>query len=76
MAIGRRRRFRNPRGGGGSAVARVLPWLAIGGLLYLMAQNASKVKGATALPASTAATGAGCSLPNDFGVTSTCWSCG
>jgi hypothetical protein len=76
MAIGRRRRFRNPRGGGGSTVARVLPWLAIGGLLYLMAQNASKVKGATpALPASSAAT-AGCALPNDFGTTTGCWSCG
>jgi hypothetical protein len=57
----------------------VLPYLAVGGLLYLMAQNASKLKAAggssgASLPAAgTAGNNAGC---NDFGVTPGCsWSC-
>jgi hypothetical protein len=81
VAIGRRLRFRNPRGGGsgGSAVGKVLPWLAIGGLLYLMAQNSAKVKAAGGTTTTSAApsagsvgNNAGC---NDFGVTG-CWTCG
>jgi hypothetical protein len=64
----------------GSVIARVLPYLAVGGLLYLMAQNASKLKaagggsgGAVAAPAGSPTNNAGC---NDFGVNNTsCW-CG
>jgi hypothetical protein len=77
MATGRRHRFSNPRGAGrgSTGIGKVLPWLAIGGLLYLMAQNASKVKassGAPAMPsAGSVGNNAGC---NDFG-TSGCWGC-
>jgi hypothetical protein len=77
VAHTRRRRYRNPRrGGGSSGIAVLLPWVAIGGLLYLMAQNAGKVKAAPSI----AATG-GCTQPGtgggttDFGVTGQCW-CG
>ena len=63
----------------GSVIARVLPYLAVGGLLYLMAQNASKVKaagssgGAVLPPAGSPTNNAGC---NDFGVNNaSCW-CG
>lgn len=55
----------------------VLPYVAVGGLLYLMAKNASKVKsapgGAIAPPsAGSVGNNAGC---NDFGTTgsSCCW---
>lgn len=73
MATGKRRRFRNPRGGGGSIVTTLLPWVAIGGLLYLMAQNAGKLK-TPAQAGSASAVGAG-GTQVDFGVTSQCWSC-
>ena len=62
----------------GSGVMAVLPYLAIGGLLYLMAKNAGNVKAAA--PAMPAAPGAGtvgnnCGT-NDFGVNNpSCW-CG
>jgi len=75
VAIGRRRRFRNPRGGG-TGIAKLLPWVAIGGLLYLMAQNAGKVKAAGGTTASAPVAGSvgnNCG-GNDFGV-SGCW-CG
>jgi hypothetical protein len=72
-----RRRYRNPRKGSGSSVITgLLPWVAIGGLLYLMAQNAGKVK---ATPAVTAAGVGCCTQPGrgggitDFGVTGQCW---
>lgn len=73
-----RRRRRNPRksGGGSVSISGLLPWIAIGGLLYLMAQNAGKVKAAPA-----GASTAGCTAPGtgggttDFGVTGQCW-CG
>jgi hypothetical protein len=75
MAIGRRRRFRNPRGGSG--LAKVLPYLAIGGLLYLMAKNAPAAKGATSTTTVGPAAG---SVGNncggtDFGTSGGCW-CG
>ena len=83
MAITRRRRFRNPRGGSG--IAALLPWVAVGGLLYLMAQNAGKVKaagpGTATGPVITPAGGgsaSGVAAGNAacFGVTSpSCW-CG
>lgn len=70
MAIGRRRRFRNPKGGG-FHIAHLLPWVAIGGLVYLMAQNSAKVKAAAgAAPAPAPACAGG--VTNDFGVTG-CW---
>ena len=51
----------------------VLPWLAIGGLLYLMAQNAGKVKAAS-VPASSSA--AGCTSVCGFNVKNPCSWCG
>ena len=74
MAIIRRRRSRNPKGGG-SGIARVLPWLAIGGLLYLMAQNAGKVSGKAAAAPSSSAAGCAGGVTNDFGTAAGCW-CG
>jgi hypothetical protein len=64
----------------GSVIARILPYVAVGGLLYLMAQNASKVKAAGSSgaavplpPAGSPTNNAGC---NDFGVNNaSCW-CG
>jgi preprotein translocase subunit YajC len=82
VATGRRRRSRNPRGSqGGDVVLKILPWVAIGGLFYLMAQNAGKVKAANAVatavtPGNTVVVGGGCAaLPTDFGTTNTscCW---
>jgi hypothetical protein len=68
----RRRRFRNPRGkSGGSVLAVLVPWALAGGLLYLMAQNASKVKSSSAA----APSGSGRAVPAAsccFGVTNTC----
>jgi hypothetical protein len=62
----------------GSSLARILPYLAVGGLLYLMAQNASKVKAAGGVLPSTGApagaVGNNCG-GNDFGTTPGCWSC-
>lgn len=59
-----------------SSLGRLLPYVAVGGLLYLMIHNASKIKAAGGGVASPAAgspgNNAGC---NDFGVTGGCWSC-
>lgn len=59
----------------GSGLAGVLPYLAIGGLLYLMMKNAPAVKaaGGTPIPPAAGSVGnnAGC---NDFGIRG-CW-CG
>lgn len=70
-------RYRNPRGkNGATGLGRVLPWLAIGGLLYLMAQNAGKVRaaspGASSQPCAGSVGNNGGA--NDFGVCG-CW-CG
>jgi len=74
-----RHRYRNPRrSGGSSGIAVLLPWVAIGGLLYLMAQNAGKVKGTTTTASATGGVGC-CTQPGrgggitDFGVTGSCW---
>jgi hypothetical protein len=58
----------------------VLPWLALGGLFYLMAKNSGKLASSGAAvstvspPAGTPANNAGC---NDFGAggATSCW-CG
>jgi hypothetical protein len=58
-------------------IGKLLPWLAIGGLLYLMAQNAGKLKASSSTAAAAppaGSPGANCGT-NDFGVTSGCWSC-
>lgn len=61
--------------GGGSGLMKVLPYLAIGGLLYLMAQNAGKLKTSSGTAVSTAppvgTPGNNCGT-NDFGVTGGC----
>jgi hypothetical protein len=58
-------------------VLKILPWVAIGGLFYLMAQNAGKVKSANATSSAgggTIASSCG-GATTDFGVTGNCWSC-
>jgi hypothetical protein len=81
--------LRNPRSsGGGSVVTTLLPWVAIAGLVYLMATNKPAAKGGATtsgsgcaglpLPPATRTiyTPPGCTT-NDFGLTasSSCW-CG
>jgi hypothetical protein len=63
----------------GLTLGSLLPYVAVGGLLYLMAQNASKLKAASGgsvaplPPAGSPTNNAGC---NDFGVNNaSCW-CG
>jgi hypothetical protein len=62
----------------GSGLMSVLPYVAIGGLLYLMAKNSSALKSGTSTPATPAAAGTpgnNCGT-NDFGVTGGCCWCG
>lgn len=63
----------------GSGLVAVLPYVAVGGLLYLMIKNSGKLKassaGAAALPpAQAGSVGNNCGA-NDFGATAGCW-CG
>lgn len=73
MGTGRQRRFRNPKKyDAGGAVMKVLPWVAIAALVYLMGQNASKLKSGSGAVSTPSTGSAGCV---DFGVTSSCaWS--
>jgi hypothetical protein len=62
-----------------SGLMSVLPYVAIGGLLYLMAKNAGKLQTTSAAPATTTPVGTpgnNCGT-NDFGVggSTICW-CG
>jgi hypothetical protein len=50
-------------------VLQVLPWVAIGALVYLMAQNANKVKAAAPSAAGSSSGSGTSSIPACFGLT-------